>query len=169
MSAAGTESRAVGTDLPPGSSRGGTDKGAVTLRLGQLAWQLRGAPPWCKVTVRWWGDAGANKKRRPWVRLDGGEEGGAEMTFPVNCKPAGFSRYCRDARAVVLEVRHRPGGRGGGRVGGWEKELRSISPFYFKTLEKSESQPRNAPPQPPSPHRACTTRRTRCVVVLWRL
>ena len=26
------------------------------------------------------------------------------MTFAIQCKPAGFARYCRDARAVVLEV-----------------------------------------------------------------
>lgn len=104
--AAADDSRAVGTDLPPGASRDGTDKGAVSLHLSQLVWSLRGAPPWCRVTVRWWGDQNADKKRRPWVRLNDGESD-AEWIFPVKCKPSGFSRYCRDARAVVLEVRSR--------------------------------------------------------------
>ena len=102
---------AVGTDLPPGASPEAVDKGAVTLRLSHLQWQLRGAPAWCRVTVRWWGDHVAEKKRRPWVRLDG-KELAAEMTFPIKCKPSGFSRYCRDARAVVLEVRSMEGALG---------------------------------------------------------
>lgn len=107
---------ATGTDLPPGASPATADKGAVTLHLAGLAWQLRGAPAWCRVTVRWWGDQNAEKRRRPWVRLDDGELG-ADMTFPVKCKPSGFSRYCRDARAVVLEVRSNGGGGGGGGLG----------------------------------------------------
>ena len=107
-SGSGGDSCAVGTDLPPGAAHDSTDKGAVTLVLGDLAWVMRGAPGFLTVTARWWGEGGQTHTRRAWVRLDG--ECGAQLTFPVKCKPAGFARYCRDARAVVLEA-------GGGEKG----------------------------------------------------
>ena len=96
------ETRATGTDLPPGA-RGGADgaKGSVELTLRHLEWTLRGAPPWVRVAARWWGDEGVEKSKRPWVRLVPG--GDAVVAFPVKAKPSGFSRYCRDAVAVVLE------------------------------------------------------------------
>lgn len=117
---AADDSRAVGTDLPPGAARDAPEKGAVSLTLGALQWGLRGAPAWVRVAARWWGDltvdddincTKATKKKSktplktPWVRLD--ERTGAEIIFPVKCKPSGFSRYCRDARVVVLEAGQR--------------------------------------------------------------
>lgn len=97
------ETRVKGFDLPPGAGRGTDDKGHVTLTVDGLEWQLRGAPPWVRVTARWWGDELSDKRQRPWAKLVDGPGGSASMTFPVKAKPAGFSRYCRDARAVVLE------------------------------------------------------------------
>jgi hypothetical protein len=100
------DSRVTGVALPPGSSAS-SDKGAVTMSLSGLRWNLRGAPAWVRASTRWWGDegdapAGAPKRRRAWARL--ATETSAELTFPVRCKPAGFARYCRDARAVVIEI-----------------------------------------------------------------
>ena len=113
------ETRVKGFDLPPGAGRGTDDKGHVTLTVDSLEWQLRGAPPWVRVTARWWGDELSDKRQRPWAKLVDGPGGSASMTFPVKAKPAGFSRYCRDARAVVLEVRpqcaRRPETRRGSR------------------------------------------------------
>ena len=88
----------------PGAGRGTDDKGHVSLTVDGLEWQLRGAPPWVRVTARWWGDELSDKRTRPWAKLVDGPGASASMTFPVKAKPAGFSRYCRDARAVVLEV-----------------------------------------------------------------
>lgn len=98
------ETRVKGFDLPPGAGRGTDDKGHVSLTVDGLEWQLRGAPPWVRVTARWWGDELSDKRTRPWAKLVDGPGASASMTFPVKAKPAGFSRYCRDARAVVLEV-----------------------------------------------------------------
>lgn len=106
------ENRVTGTDLPPGA-RGGADgaKGSVELILRHLEWNLRGAPPWVRVAARWWGDEGVEKSKRPWVRLVPGAD--ASFAFPVKAKPSGFSRYCRDAVAVVLEFSD---GRTGRRI-----------------------------------------------------
>ena len=101
-----------GHGSPPGA-RGGADgaKGSVELILRHLEWNLRGAPPWVRVAARWWGDEGVEKSKRPWVRLVPGAD--ASFAFPVKAKPSGFSRYCRDAVAVVLEFSD---GRTGRRI-----------------------------------------------------
>lgn len=131
------ETRVKGFDLPPGAGRGTDDKGHVTLTVDGLEWQLRGAPPWVRVTARWWGDELSDKRQRPWAKLVDGPGGSASMTFPVKAKPAGFSRYCRDARAVVLEVRprcaRRPETRRGSRFDSKKRtihhQVASIHPF----------------------------------------
>ena len=100
-----------GHDLPPGA-RGGADGAKVPSSSSSTTWRnLRGAPPWVRVAARWWGDEGVEKSKRPWVRLVPGAD--ASFAFPVKAKPSGFSRYCRDAVAVVLEFSD---GRTGRRI-----------------------------------------------------
>ena len=46
------DSRVTGVALPPGSSAS-SDKGAVTMSLSGLRWNLRGAPAWVRASTRW--------------------------------------------------------------------------------------------------------------------
>ena len=149
------ETRVKGFDLPPGAGRGTDDKGHVTLTVDGLEWQLRGAPPWVRVTARWWGDELSDKRQRPWAKLVDGPGGSASMTFPVKAKPAGFSRYCRDARAVVLEVRprcaRRPETRRGSRFDSKKRtihhQVASIHPSIHPFIPH---RPLTAHPSPPN-------------------
>jgi len=102
----------AGTELPPGAAGGGSPKGAVTLALASLQWQLRGAPQWVRVTARWWGDepaaraagvgagtgmAGnstAHARKRPWVRLD------------ADVGAVGPSRHCPPRHKMPLDSRN---------------------------------------------------------------
>ena len=154
------ETRVKGFDLPPGAGRGTDDKGHVTLTVDGLEWQLRGAPPWVRVTARWWGDELSDKRQRPWAKLVDGPGGSASMTFPVKAKPAGFSRYCRDARAVVLEVRprcaRRPETRRGSRFDSKSapKSHPSFHPSFHPSIHPSiphrRARPLTAHPSPPN-------------------
>ena len=143
------ETRVKGFDLPPGAGRGSDDKGHVTLTVDGLEWQLRGAPPWVRVTARWWGDELSDKRQRPWAKLVDGPGGSASMTFPVKAKPAGFSRYCRDARAVVLEVRPRCAPRPETRRGSMFDSKKRTHAKVASAIHPSI----HPPPTPPSPDR----------------